>query len=194
MAGFLVAQGIAHIDARTDGMGFNQPQDGLALAGAGVAEAQVALHPGGQTQLPDAKLGIAALGIADDEDSVLFAQSFDGLPNLGIADLAFVFMEVAVLRVHAPLQQIIPFRYGNGCEEDIGNVRHHLAEEGLQGFRIHKQMLQALLLQLGIVALGNQCPGIPQSAVNVKNNAFVIHTFTSSRCRWMRPMIISSAT
>ena len=112
-------------------MFLHQGADGLSLAGAGVAEAHVALDIGGQAQLVHAQLGIAALAVADDEQAVLFGKLCHGFHNTGIADLAFIFKEVVVLRLHAPLHEVIAVLGIDGGENHIGNFRHDLAEEGL---------------------------------------------------------------
>ena len=49
----------------------HQGADGLSLAGAGVAEAQMAGDAAGQPQLGNAQLRIALLTVADDEQAVL---------------------------------------------------------------------------------------------------------------------------
>ena len=70
--GFVVTLGVADIHRVGDSMPGHQGADGLALAGAGIAKAQVAGNVGLQTQLFHAELGIAALAVADDEDPVEF--------------------------------------------------------------------------------------------------------------------------
>ena len=164
----------------------------MPLAGAGITEAQMTLNVRGEPQLVHAQLRIAALAVADDEQAVFFRQGFHRFRHAWIADFTLVFKKVAVFRFHAPLHQVIAPEHRNGCQNGIGDLRHHLAEEGLQGFGIHCQVGKALSFQLDIIALGHQGTGVPQGAVNVKNQALVVHA--SSKYRWMWPMIMSSAT
>ena len=110
---------------------FHQGQDGLALTGAGVAEAHVPFNVGGQAQLFDAQLGIAALAVADDEQAVFLCQLFQGFPDIGVADLAGVLEQVLIFRGHAPLHQVVPLRNVDGGQQNIGDFRHGFAEEGL---------------------------------------------------------------
>ena len=85
---------------------------------------------------------------------------------------AFVFLQMPVFRVHAPLHQGVALRGGDGGENNVGNLRHDLAEQGDEHLRVHRQMAQTFLCKLNIVALCHQRPGIPQGAVNVKNQTF----------------------
>ena len=153
----------------------HQGLDGLALAGAGVAEAHPAAHQLPDAQLVHAQLRVAALGIADDEETVGLGQLLHGLPDPGVADLALVLKEIAVLGLHAPLHELVAFRLGDGGEEGVADLGHDLAEEGPQGLGVGAQVVQALGLQLDVVTLGNQGTGVPESAVNVKNQAFKFH-------------------
>ena len=146
----------------------------------------------GQPQLGNAQLRIALLTVADDEQAVRLRQLFHRLPDAGVADMAGVFVEVAVFRLHAPRHQGVALFFRKVGKDDVGDLRHHPAEQGLQGLRRDAVPGKPFLFQLDVVPLRHQRPGIPQGAVNVKNQALVIHA--SSKCRWMRPMIISSAT
>ena len=101
-------------------------------------------------------------------------------------------MEVAVFRLHAPRHQGVALLFREIAKDNVGNFRHHPAKQGLQRFRRDAVLGKPLLFQLDVIPLRHQRPGIPEGAVNVKNQALVIHV--SSRCRWMRPMIMSSAT
>ena len=112
-------------------MFFHQLADGLSLAGAGVAEAQMTLDVGCQTQLVHAQFGVAALAVADDEEAVTPGQFLDGFQDARIADLALVFKEVLVFRIYAPLHEIVTVFGVDGGENHIGNFRHNLAEKGL---------------------------------------------------------------
>ena len=153
-------------------MPLHQTPDGLALAGAGVAEAHVPFEKTIQTQLRDTKLRIAALAVADDEEPVVLFQYFQSLLHLWVADAAGIVVQILVFRGHAPLHQRISLRHRDGGEENVADLRHHLPEEGLQPFGAGAQVVKALLAQLDVVALGHQCPGIPEGAVNIKNQTF----------------------
>ena len=118
-------------------MALHQLPDGHALGGVGISEAQVARDPGAQAQLLNAQLRIALLAVADDKKPVLSGQRFHGLCHPGIAHLTAVFLQVPVFPVHAPLHQRQRLLPGKGGKELPGDFRHHLAEQGLQGFRVH---------------------------------------------------------
>ena len=150
--------------------------DGITLAKARITEAQVAGNQLTQPHLFDAQLGIAALAVADDEQAVLFHQLLHCFLDLGVADVGTgTFMQMAVFPLHAPLQQGVTIFSGQLCKENVRDFGHHLAEDGLQHIHIHAEPLHAFVLQLGVVALGHQRTGIPQGAVNIKNQTFKIH-------------------
>ena len=153
----------------------------MSLAGAGVTEAQMSPNQVGESQLFDTKLGITGLAVADDEQPVVFRQSFHGIPDAGIPNAAGVTLQIFVLHVHAPLHQGIALRGGNGREKNVGYLVHDLAEQGDKRFRLHRQMGQTFFCKLNVIPFRYQRPGVPQGAVNVKNQAFVLHI--SSKCR-----------
>ena len=135
----------------------------------------MSLNVGAYPQLLDAQLRVALLTVADDEKPMLFGKLLQGFPDAGIADVAFIVVHVPVFLIHAPLHQFIPFRGGNGGENHVGNLRHDFAEQRPEQLGVYRQVGKPLLGKLNVVALGYQLPGIPQGAVNVKNQAFVAH-------------------
>ena len=176
VGGLLVSQGIADVNGVFDTVLLHQLQDGPILAGTGVSEAQVAGNIIPDAQLADTQLRVAGLAVADDEQPVTLAQLRQSLLHLGIAYIAGVILDVAVLRVHAAKHQRLAFLCRQAGEQSFGDLRHHLAKEGLQIFSGHLQVAQTLFFQLDVIALRHDGPGIPQRAVNIKNQTFKLHS------------------
>ena len=163
-------------------MRLHQPLDGLTLAGAGVSEAQMAGEQVPDAQFIHTQLGIAALTVADNEQPVLFCQLFQGFLHQRVADAALIFLQIAVFRIHAPFHQLIALGNGDGCKEGITDLGHHLAEEGTEGFRVGAEMVQTLPAELDVVSFGHQGTGVPEGAVNIKNQTFKIHIMPPAVC------------
>ena len=66
------------------------------------------------------------------------------------------------------------------------------AQLRVAAFAVADNKQPVIFRQLAVIASGDDLTGILQCTIHVKNQIFVFHT--SSRCLWIRPMIISRAT
>jgi len=132
-------------------------------------------NPLPKSQLLDAQLRVALLTVADDEQPMGFGECAEGFRNARVADAAFVFFQVAVFPRHAALHQGIAHLGRHIREKRIGNGGHDLAEQGAQPSGIYAVAFQSFVPQLQVIPLGHQGTGIPQGAVNIKNQAFKFH-------------------
>ena len=114
----------------------HHPKDGGTLVRARIPEAQMAGEAVADFQLFHAQLRVALLGVADDKKPVGLLKLLQGLPDTGIADVAGVFLQVPVFRLHAPVHQGIPLLRLELSKQGIPQLRHHPAKQGPQGLGI----------------------------------------------------------
>ena len=168
---FHVALRVADVDRVADIAALTQQAQRLPLRQARVPEAVEVADQAAETALFHQQLDIALLAVADDEQAVRFVQLRERFLDAGVENMARIAAQARHLAVHAAVHDLHGLLLRDAGHHDLRDLRHGLAEQRTDAL-LRAVRRKAHALQTVVPALGYEGHGIPERAVDIKNQAF----------------------